>query len=153
MALKNLKDGWIGLNNKKIYYTEAEKLYVVEQMTIEEIATRFNLAVRTIKYWKQGQEWDVKRKEYLESQQASHEDGYWYARKLLRAIGEDQEDGRKISAGRLRSLARITRSFLNMKKDDDKGDKLRKFFAPQETKTTLTPEEIKEIKRKFLGME
>ena len=141
------------MNKKKIYYAEAEKLYVVEQMTIEEIATSFNIAVRTIKYWKQGQGWDVKRQEYMKAQQASHEDGYRYARKLLRAISEDEEDGRKISAGRLRSLARITRSFLNMKKDDEKGDKLRKFFVPQEKNTTLTPDKIREIKRKFLGME
>jgi transposase len=141
------------LNKKKIYYAEAEKLYVVEQMTIEEIASRFNLAVRTIKYWKQGQGWDVKRSAYLESQQSSHKDGYMYARRLLRAIKEDQQEGRKVSAGRLRALAKITRTFLEMKKDDDKGDMLRKFFAPREKKTTLTPEEIEKIRREFLGME
>ena len=139
-------------NKKKIYYAEAERLYVTEQMTIEEIAARFDLAVRTIKYWKQGQDWDSKRKEHLEANQASHEDGYWYARKLLQGMHEDSNDGRKVSTGRLRSLARITRSFLNMKKIEIKLHELVKKNEPQEKRTTLTPDEVSEIRKKFLGI-
>lgn len=117
-------------NKKKIYYAEAKRLYVEEQMTLEEIAARFNLAVRTIKYWKQGQDWDLKRKENQESSQASHEDGYFYARKLMWTMSDDSKDGRKISLGRLRTLTRITRSFLDMKKIEMKRNELMKKIEP-----------------------
>jgi uncharacterized protein YjcR len=112
-------------NKKKIYYTEAKRLYVEEQMTIEEIAARFNISVRAIKYWKQGQDWDLKRKEYLESRQISLEDGYLLARKLLWTMSEDSKDGRKISSNRFHSFANVADSFLKMKTNEDK---LKKFF-------------------------
>jgi hypothetical protein len=138
-------------NKKKIYYDEAERLYVIEQMNIEEIAARFNISVRAIKYWKKGQGWDVKRKEYLESKQTSHEDGYLYARKLLCSLKDDLKDERKISPSRLHSFANVADSFLKMKKSEDKQDELRKIYLPQEKRTTLTPEEVSRIRREFLG--
>jgi len=103
-------------NKKKIYYAEVERLYVIEQMTIEEISARFNLSVRTIKYWKQGQDWDVKRKEHLKSRQVSHQDSYLYARKLFDSIKEDCDRGENISNRRLHAIANLIDIARKLKK-------------------------------------
>ena len=107
-------------NKKKIYYAEAERLYVIEQMTIKEIAARLNLAVRTIKYWKQGQDWDVKKKEHLESRQVTHENSYLYARKLFDNIKEDCDKGEKISNRRLHAIADLVDIARRFKKREIK---------------------------------
>lgn len=116
------------MSKKKIYYAEAKRLYVIEGMTLEEIAARFNIAVRTIKYWKDGEDWDVQRREFLESRQVYHEDAYFYARKLLWAINEDFNDGRTVSAGRMHRLAEIIESFIKEKRPENK---VREFFGMQ----------------------
>ncbi len=114
------------MSKKKIYYAEVKRLYIIEGMTLEEIAARFNIAVRTIKYWKDGEDWDVWRKEYLESKQVYHEDAYIYARKLLKNIKEDFDSDREISAGRMHLLAGIIESFVKAKRAENK---VRAFFG------------------------
>ena len=40
------------MSKKALYFAEAERLYVTEQNTVNEIAERLNLAEKTVRNWK-----------------------------------------------------------------------------------------------------
>lgn len=133
------------MSKKKIYYSEAERLYVEEQMTIEEIASRFNVSVRTLKSWKKDNDWTIKRKEFLDAKYTYHQDLYAYSHEMLSSINEDQAGGRKISTGRLYSFARMVDTFSKHQKYEEKIRKFLNIPRVRKQKITLSPEEIREI--------
>lgn len=92
---------------KKLYKNEAERLYIEEQMTIEEIALKLNISIRTINYWKKDNGWNEKKKSFIKSKQESNLRTYFFAKRMLAKITEDMKNGRKISSGRLYSLIRM----------------------------------------------
>ena len=141
------------MSKKKIYYSESERLYVEEQMTVEEISSRINVSVRTLKSWKKENNWTVKRKEFLESKQRYHQASYLYARKLFKNLKEDCNMGRKISGRRLHSMENLIDTAVRLQKAELKENEIRKYFKTQEKRTSLTPEEVRDIQRRFLGME
>lgn len=62
------------MSKKKFYYAESERLYVEEQMTIEEIAHRLNVSIRTLKSWKQENDWSAKRLKFIGSKRMNLQD-------------------------------------------------------------------------------
>ena len=154
MALIKVTD----LSKKKFYYAEAQRLYTEEQMTIEEIAERFHISVRIIKYWKNGNDWTGKRQEFLDSKQVYIEDLSVYTHNMLSNLSDDLHSKRKISGGRLYSFARQMDTLLKFKKAEVD---LKKFFEKypdfgrdesEEKPKTIPPEVIRQIRRDFLGM-
>ena len=136
------------MSKKKIYYSESERLYVEEQMTIEEIASRFNVSVRTLKSWKKENDWSSKRKEFLDLKEKTTYGFEFFTRNMLAGMSEDLDKGKKISAGRLYSFARQVDKLLKNKKAETE---LKKFFEKEED-DFLSEEEIRRIRRDFLGM-
>ena len=55
------------MNKRDVFLENAERLYVVEQMLIEDVAQRVGVNERTIRRWKDEFKWDYKRKQYLNS--------------------------------------------------------------------------------------
>lgn len=92
---------------KHLYFNEAERLYVTENMTISEIASRLNLGEKTIRLWKEEGDWEKKRLQYLKEKQSFAEELFVFARKLAYSIINDWEKGEKVDTGRLYALARI----------------------------------------------
>jgi len=43
---------------KQFFFENAERLYVIEQMTISEIARHLNLGEKTVWLWKEEGKWD-----------------------------------------------------------------------------------------------
>ena len=43
----------------------AERMYIFEQMTIGELASQLQVAERTVRYWKDENKWDEKKKQFL----------------------------------------------------------------------------------------
>jgi uncharacterized protein YjcR len=66
--------------------SNAERLYVVEQMTIEEVALNVGVNERTIRRWKTEHKWDSKKEQYVNSKSMFHEELYNFARKLMTSI-------------------------------------------------------------------
>ena len=128
-------------------------------MTIEEIAERFHISVRIIKYWKNGNDWAGKRQEFLYSKQVCIEDLSVYTYNMLSNLSDDLHSKRKISGGRLYSFARQLDTLLKFKKAEVD---CKKFFekysdifvqkSNEDTKT-IPPEVIRQIRRDFLGMQ
>lgn len=135
------------MSKKPLYYNEAERLYVYEQMTIDEIASKLRLGVRTIRYWKEEKGWDDKKKKYIKSKQAFHEELYEFARKLMHSIDQDLEDGEKVDPGRMYAFARMLPLITKIKEYEDVATKKEK----QENKG-LTQDIVQIIEQEVLGM-
>jgi len=100
---------------KNLYFTEAERLYVIEQCTINEIAQKLNLAEKTVRNWKEEGGWEHKRLQYLRSRQAFHEELYEFARTLMKTIKEDMETGERIDPGRMYAFTRLLPMIVKVK--------------------------------------
>lgn len=88
------------MNSKEYLLNEAERLFIYEFKTIDEIASELNLSTKTICRWKEKSDWDHKRKIFLKSKQTFHQELYEFARKLMKDISADMEAGEKIDPGR-----------------------------------------------------
>ena len=136
------------MTKKPLYYNEAERLYVYEHMTIDEIASRLNLGSRTIRNWKDENSWDKKKKDYLKSKQAFHEELYEFARKLMHSIQEDLANGEKVDPGRMYAFTRMLPLITKIKEYEDVASKKEQ---KQENKG-LTEDIVKLIEEEVLGM-
>lgn len=136
------------MNSKKQYLEEAERLYVIEQMSLEEIAKRLKLNRKTVMQWKDLGDWCNKRKTYLCSKQCFHEEMYEFARKLMKDISSDIDAGEKVDVGRMYAFCRILPMFTKVKDYEDIVAKKNKAEAPK----GLTPEMIAQIQEDILGI-
>ena len=136
------------MSKKPLYYNEAERLYVYDHLGIEEIASKLNLGSRTVRNWKDENDWDKKRKEYLKSKQAFHEELYEFARKLMHSIQEDLANGEKVDPGRMYAFTRMLPLITKIKEYEDISSKKEKI---QENKG-LTEDIIKLIEEEVLGI-
>jgi uncharacterized protein YjcR len=95
---------------------EAERLYVIEQCSLAEIASRLMVAERTVRNWKEkAGDWEDKRRAYLGSRQSFHEELYEFARELLKKVREDMAEGKEVSANRLYALMRLIPNLVKVK--------------------------------------
>lgn len=135
---------------KQLYFSEAERLFVVEQMTIAEIASRLRLGEKTVRLWKEEGDWDVKKKQYIRSKEAFHGELYQFARKLMNSIREDIEKGEKPDAGRLYAFTRLLPLITKVK---DYEDAVKKIDPEEEKKTGgISDDVLKIIEKEILGM-
>lgn len=104
---------------KHLYYDQAEQLYVVEQLTLREIADRLPVSERTIGDWSREGNWDDKRRQHIESRRMFHEELYSLGRKLIKAVNDDLDAGQEVSHRRLNSIARIVPLLLKAKEYEE----------------------------------
>ena len=136
---------------KQLYFNEAERLYVVEQCTLAEIASRLRLAEKTVRNWKDEGDWEAKRVGHLKSKEAFHEELYEFARKLMRSIKEDMDKGEKVDPGRMYAFTRLLPLITKVKDYEDVVAKKEK--DEDTTKPGLTEDVLKVIEREVLGLE
>lgn len=134
---------------KQLYFGEAERLYVIEQMTLAEIASRLRLAEKTVRNWKDEGDWETKRLQHLKSKQAFHEELYEFARKLMEGIKEDLENKVKVDAGRMYAFTRLLPLITKVKDYEDVVTAKEKEKAP---KATLQDDVLKII-QESLGIQ
>ena len=132
-----------------MYYEEAERRYVVDQMTIAEIASRLRLSEKTVWSWKEEGQWEKKRRQHLEEKKAFHEELYVFARKLLSSITADMDSGEKVDTGRLYTLGRLI-PMLTKTKEYEETVKGRE--AAGDKPAQITADVVKLIEREVLGL-
>ena len=135
------------MNSKRQYYDEAERLFVIEHMSLEEIGNRLKLCRKTVMNWKEVGDWDGKRKQYLRSRQTFHEELYEFAKKLMKGISEDMDSGEKVDTGRMYAFCRILPMIGKVKDYEDVVAKKK-----ESTPKGLTPELIAQIEEEVLGI-
>ncbi len=133
---------------KQLYFNEAERLYVIEQCTLTEIASRLGLAEKTVRLWKDEGDWEAKRMQHLKSKEAFHEELYEFARKLMKTIKEDMENGERVDPGRMYAFTRLLPLIIKVKDYEDVLSKKEK----DEDKKGLTEDVLKIIESEILGL-
>ncbi len=132
---------------KHLYFDEAERLYCIEQNTLDEISSRMPVAESTLRLWKAEGDWGRKRKQYLESRQAFHEELYEFSRSLMRTIKDDMDSGQKVDPGRMYSFTRLIPMITKVKDYEEISKK-----AEQEKPSGITPDLVEIIEREVLGI-
>jgi muconolactone delta-isomerase len=130
---------------KQLYFNEAERLYVVEHCTLMEIASRLRLGEKTVRIWKDEGDWETKRLQHIKSKEAFHEELYEFARKLMRTIKEDMENGKKVDPGRMYAFIRLLPLITKVKDYEDVLSKK----ETEEGKKGLTEDVLKIMKAKY----
>lgn len=136
------------MNSKKYLFNEAERLFTYEFRTVDDIASRLNINRKTVMKWKDDGDWEKKRKEFLKSKQSFHEELYEFARKLMKDISIDMDNGEKVDPGRMYAFCRLIPMFTKVKDYEENMSKKDETKQPK----GLTPELIQKIEEEVLGI-
>lgn len=136
------------MNNKEYLANEAERLYVIDCNTVDEIASKLNISTKTVCRWKDKFDWSKKKLNYSRSKQCFHEELYEFARKLMKDISADIDAGEKIDPGRMYAFCRVIPMFVKVKDYEDVVSKKEKKNTPR----GLTPELVARIEEEVLGI-
>lgn len=137
------------MNSKKKYLlNEAERLFMYEFMSSEQIAERLRLNRKTVMSWKDEYDWEKRRADFLKSKQCFHEELYEFARKLMKDITADMEAGEKVDPGRMYAFCRVIPMFTKVKDYEDIVSKKEKKDTPR----GLTPDIVAQIEEEVLGI-
>ena len=136
------------MNSKKHLINEAERMFLYEFISLEEISNRLHLNRKTVMDWKEKYGWEKRKIDFLKSKQCFHEELYEFARKLMKDISSDMDSGEKIDPGRMYAFCRIIPMFTKVKDYEDIVAKKEK----KETQKGLTPELIAQIEEEVLGI-
>lgn len=132
------------MTKKELFLAQAERLYVIEQQSLERIALDLDLNFKTVHSWKQENNWEEKRLEYLKGKQMFHEELYYFARALMQSIQDDIEQNKKTDSGKLYTFTRMLPLITKIKEYEDIAAK-KDEERPDRDKTTLTPDDVREI--------
>lgn len=124
---------------EQLHGMEAERLYVIEQCTMEAIAGRLGVSARTVQNWKTKGDWDAKRRAYLASRKSFHEELYGFGKDLLAKIREDMAEGKDIPTGQLYALLRLLPNLIKVKDYEavTGADVEEKPATPEETASNI----------------
>ena len=134
---------------KEVLLENAQRLYVLEQMTIDEVARKMEVNERTIRRWKTEHNWDLKKEQYIKTKQMFHEELYNFARKLMISIEYDMENNEKVDPGRMFAFTKMLPLITKIKEYEDEVSKK----GTEDTGSKeLSPEFMKTINEEFLGI-
>lgn len=137
------------MTKRDVVLEYAQKLYVMDHNTIEEISRKVEVNEKTVRRWKQLYKWDVKKSEYLKTHRMFHEELFNFARKLMITIECDMDNNEKIDPGRMYAFTKMLPLINKIKEYEDS------VLEKESTKTEnkgLTPEVIKLIEEEILGV-
>lgn len=124
---------------RKQFYDIAERMYVEQFITEEEIARRIGVCDRTIRRWKAMGDWGLKRDGFYKVNTISKDAMYALVRKMLDDFHTDLDNHYSIDPSRLNIFINLTEELLKQKKASYKVEELLKIAR----KTFNIDEEIK----------
>jgi hypothetical protein len=136
---------------KQTLAQDAFKLYAEKFMTLEDIVKQLHLNERTLRRWKKSDDWETKRAEYLRTKTTLHSDLYDFTRSLINSIEKDMENNGKVEPARYYAVTKMLKLIGVVKSYED--DITSANHKPEEEKSKgLTPDVIREIEEKILGI-
>ncbi len=123
---------------KHLYMAEAERLYVVEQMSMEQIAKRFGVSLRTIQLWAQQGDWRNKRIKHLSSVANVHQELYLLLKRVVHSALSDINEGKKVDATRLNFIRSLAPTLLKLKQYEQQVEQEKQQNKEQLTEEMLT---------------
>lgn len=132
----------------EIIIANAERFYILEQMTVKEVAEQVGVNERTIRRWKKERNWDTKKAQYYSTTSLFHKEMYNFARKLMNSIEYDMDNGNEINSSRLYTFTKMLPLITKIKdyEENIKNDSNAK--QPE----GITPDFVRLIETEILGM-
>ncbi|MCI1272847.1 MAG: hypothetical protein LKG27_00225 [Clostridiaceae bacterium] len=135
--------------SKKRHYNEAERLFIYDGLSADEIARNFEISRRTIFYWKKDYNWNKKRSDYLFNNTRLSFEINDFTRKLMDKIMADIDNNKQVSQSEIYTVLNLIKRMPEIKNYENEIIKAKKEEKPKE----LTPKFIKQIQKDILGVE
>lgn len=104
-------------------YKQAEKMYIYDKISLEEIGFKLNISRRTLFYWKKKYEWDRKRFETERNHEIFSEELFDFARKLMQKISTDIDNNMQTPQSEIYSLMKILKNIPQVKQYENSESK------------------------------
>jgi transposase len=134
------------LSKKHLYGPDAERLFIQDHCTVEEIAVRLRISEKTVRNWKAEGNWDTKREQHDRSVKSFHEELYMLGIKMLKRINEDVDAGLEISKSRWYAFFQLMPSLYKVKQYEDV---VKKAEAQHKLEDDITPDRIPDLIKAF----
>lgn len=135
----------MGTNKKLLYFEETQRLYVIEQLSLAEIARRIPISERTLRSWKEEGSWELKRSEHLRQKQSFHEELFEFTRELMRKVRDDMKSNKETPSGQLYTLTNLLGKIHKLKEYEDETG------TATESKTKTDIDEIAKSIQAIIG--
>ena len=132
----------------EIILANAERFYVLDRMTVKEVAEQIGVNERTVRRWKKEHNWDVKKDQYYSTTSLFHKEMYNFARKLMNSIEYDMDNGNEINSSRLYTFTKMLPLITKIKDYEENVKNDNKTSEHQ----GITPDFVKLIETEILGM-
>lgn len=136
---------------KAQYYADAERLFVQERLSVEEIARQLPVSSRTIGDWRRRHGWDEKRERFSETNSKTHEKLYTLIQTLTDKAIESAANGEEPSQSQLYFIGKMAPLLLKLQSYEEAATE--KGSGPDEPKKQgLTENTIRKIEEEILGI-
>ena len=115
----------------KSLHKVAEYLYVHDFLNLVEVAKRIGVNERTIRRWRDNDDWLTKRKDFINQHSNVYDDLYGLARYTFEKIKEDMENGNNINHGRMNQMINLFEAMLKSYRAEKLLAKYRKQHCKQ----------------------
>lgn len=126
-------------------YDEALKMFIEENLRVEQIAFNIGTSRRTVYYWIGKNNWHKKKQDYEQSKADFSEQLQDFCRKLMRKLIKEK----KPSNAELYTVVNLLKHIPSIKKYEDLVEQGKQSGKP----TGLTSDVIAQIEREVLGIE
>jgi uncharacterized protein YjcR len=129
------------------HYEDAERCYVSENMSFEEIASRFSLSEKTVRLWADKGNWRDRKKSFMSQRESLEEKLRTFVDKLMDTILDDWNNGRQVDPGRMYAFNNLIGKLEKVQKYEANAAK------PEDDSTKKAdPEALAERVREVLGL-
>lgn len=137
---------------KMKYYNEAEKLYIEDKMTVDEIAHQLNISRRTLFYWKKKYNWDKRRNDLNSNNLNFSAELRNFIRKLMAKLTKDMENKTPTAQAEIYTLLNLIKSLPEVKKYENSVAGVTKKQRTQ-TRKILPQKLIEQVEKDILGID
>ena len=130
-------------------FKEAERLYLDEKLTPDEIALQLDISRRTIFYWKKKYDWDKSRNKKYKSESKLSTELTDIALKFMQQISKNMDNKIPTSQSEYYALINLIKNIPEVKKYEKSVEK--DLIKPKLLSKSLTPEFTKQIQKDVLG--
>lgn len=102
----------------KSLHKVVEHLYVYDFLNLIEVAKRIGVNERTIRRWRDNNDWLAKRRDFINQHSNIHDDLYNLACYTFEKIKEDMENGNNINPGRMNQMINLFEAMLKSYKTE-----------------------------------
>lgn len=126
----------------KSLHKVAEHLYVYDFLNLIEVAERIGVNERTIRRWRDNDDWHAKRKDFINQHSNIHNDLYNLARYTFEKIKEDMENGNNINPGRMNQMINLFDAMLKSYRTEQLLSKYKRQHCKQNTEINFNEDTV-----------